>query len=66
MQLPLQADIDGGDHLLDRRKAIGAMGARIARPIEDIALRVVDCGHALEDLLIGDGIDELAVLRERT
>ena len=62
-ELAAQRDVDGHQHLLHRRIAVDAVGAHVARPVDDVARRVVDRRHALEHLLVGRRVDDAAVIR---
>jgi hypothetical protein len=60
-ELAAQRDVDGHQHLLHRRITVDAVGAHVARPVDDVARRIVDRGQAFEHLLIGRRIDRRAV-----
>jgi hypothetical protein len=60
-ELAAQRDIDGHQHLLHGRIAVDAVGAHIARPVDDVARRIVDRRQAFEHLLTGRRIDDRSV-----
>ncbi len=62
-QLAAQPDVDRHQHLLNRRVAVDLVGAHIARPVDDVARRVVDGRQALEHLLIRGRKNRRAVVR---
>ena len=56
-ELAAQRDVDRHQHLLHRRIAVDPVGAHVARPVDDVARRIVDRGQAFEHLLISRRID---------
>ena len=60
--LALERDVRGHHDLLDRAESIDATGARIPRRVDDVARGVIDRRIAFQNLLIGDGMDERAIV----
>ncbi len=59
--LPAQRDVDARHDLFDRAEPVGAIDPDVARPVEEITDGIIDRRIAFQDLLIGDGTDDLAV-----
>ena len=63
--LALERDVRGHHDLLDRAESVNAIGAGIPRRVDDVARGVIDSGIAFQDLLIGDGMDQRAIVLKR-
>jgi hypothetical protein len=56
--LPAQGDVHRRHDLLDGAHAVDAIDAKIARPIGQVAYRIIDGRITFQNLLIGSGVDK--------